>query len=97
VIIIILIIISSFAASDEPIPICSPETVLTNGVCKVIDNGCEPDMYGNIYCDNLVEDALTLERFLFEPPIINEQPTFPMILIFLTIPLFIGIYWWKKR
>jgi len=46
---------------------CRTGTVLTNGVCKIIDNGCEPDMYGNVYCDELAEDRLTLNRvFLIE-------------------------------
>jgi len=82
---------------DESLPDCRSGTELRDGVCTVIDGGCEPDIDGNTFWCDPVEDALTLERFLFEPPIINEQPTFPMILIFLTIPLFIGIYWWKKH
>lgn len=29
---------------------CAEGTRLIDGVCEVIDNGCEPDLYGNIYC-----------------------------------------------
>lgn len=54
---------------------------------------CEPDMYGNLWCDPPVEDRLTLERFLFEPPIINEKPTLPMGLVILIISIIvIGVF-----
>jgi len=70
------------AQVDSEDPICNENSRLVNDVCVQIDHSCEPDMYGNIYCDDMaVEDRLTLERFLFEPPIINNKPTVPMGLI----------------
>ena len=91
----------SFVGSSEPShtpeksdeEICSSGTKLVDGVCTVIDNGCEPDMYGNIYCDPLVEDRLTLERFLFEPPIVNGKLTLPIgILILIISIIVVGIF-----
>lgn len=83
--------------TDEDI--CGTGTVLVDGVCTIIDNGCKPDMYGNIYCDPPIEDRLTLERFLFEPPIIDGKQTIPMGLkILVSSIIFTCIFVaWRKR
>jgi len=60
---------------------------------------CEPDMYGNLWCGPPVEDRLTLERFLFDPPIVNEKPTLSIGLVILIISIItIGVFViWRKR
>ena len=63
-------------------------------------NTCEPDMYGNLWCDPPVEDRLTLERFLFDPPIVNEKPTLPIGLVILIVSIIaIGVFviWGKRK
>lgn len=91
---VLILFIMVFAQVDSEDPVCNENSILVNDVCVLIDHPCEPDMYGNIYCDDVaVEDRLTLERFLFEPPIVNGKPTVPIGLVILIISaIIIGVF-----
>lgn len=79
---------------DDPVePDCGPDTFLNEmGVCQVIDDGCKPDAYGNIYDCVPQYDYW---RILFSSPI-------AMLVVFGTVGLVTGIpivliYYFRRK
>ena len=89
--------VNSEPVPNIPIPEnCGPNTFLKDDVCEATYPGCNPDAYGNYYCDPPVEDGLTLERFLFESPPIALLVVFGILGLIIGIPIVV-IYVWRKR
>lgn len=70
------------------------------------ESNCEPDIYGNVYCEPLVEDSLTIERLLtFDTNNLKDVSYLSLteiliIIIFvfliIIIPLLLIIYYIRK-
>ncbi len=89
------IIIPAFAQEE---PNCGPDTFVYDGNCVRNDGPCKLDMNGDLFCTSQIEDRLTLERFLFDPPYINDKPTVPMGLVLLIISIIIiGVFLIRRK
>lgn len=82
--------------------ICGPGTELIDGICNVIDMGCEPDMYGNIYCVAEEEgQKINLQnaiKYFFTSDNYEGVIHYENYLVFLLIPFtIILVLIWKKR
>ena len=79
------------AINEPEVPDCGPNTVLTDGVCEIIDGGCEPDINGDTTWCGPQYDYLQI--------ILSEPSAF--MFVFGTPSLIggiiIGVIFWRKR
>ena len=83
---------SLLEAINEPeVPACGPNTVLADGVCVVIDGGCEPDINGDTTWCGPQYDYLQI--------ILSEPSVFMLVFGTPTLigGIIIGVVLWRKR
>ena len=83
-------IIDSFEFTNED-PVCGPNTKLEDGICVVIDGGCEPDINGNTTWCGPQYDYLKI--------ILSEPFAFMFVFgtLSLIVGIIIGVVFWRKR
>ena len=79
------------AINEPEVPDCGPNTVLTDGVCMVIDGGCEPDINGDTTWCGPQYDYLQI--ILSEP----SASMFAFGTPSLIGGIIIGAVFWRKR
>jgi len=86
--IFLFLLIAAFAQDSEE-PDCGSDTFLKDGVCQVIDGGCEPDINGDTFwCDP--QESIFMDG--------GRGVTITILLIVIPILVFIVcVILWRKR